>query len=209
MSPQSPNTSSPSIEDAIEAAISTGKIHGAILCASDAAGAFTYNAALGSRTLLSGAKQPHQLDGVLFLASATKLLTTIAALQCVEDGLLSLTGDLSTFAPELAAKQILTGFSSTTDDGAETPDLDPPLRPVTLETLLTHSSGATYHFLDPRIAHWRANFAPPAPAQDNGRRRVEDLFTYPLSFHPGVSWLYGPGLDARTASTCARASSRR
>ncbi|KAI4153841.1 MAG: hypothetical protein LQ340_002065 [Diploschistes diacapsis] len=180
------------IETDFQAAIDTGKIHGGIICATDAEGRFIYNKTLGERTLLSGEKRPHQLDDVLFLASATKLLATVAALQCVEEGLLSLTGDLSSVVPELAAKQILTGFS---EDG-ETPLLEPQAPPVTLEMLLSHSSGLVYHFFNPLVARWREKFAPQAQdSNENGEMTVEELFSYPLVFQPGAGWMYGPGLD--------------
>jgi CubicO group peptidase (beta-lactamase class C family) len=179
------------IDTSFQAAIDAGKINGAIICATDAEGHFVYNKTLGERTLLSGQKRPHQLDDVLFLASASKLLTTIAALQCVEDGLLTLTGDLSSVAPELAAKQVITGFS---DDG-ETPLLEPPARPISLEMLLTHSSGLNYYFFNPLIARWRAKFAPPPQDPHENKMSVEELFSYPLGFHPGAGWMYSPGLD--------------
>ena len=180
------------IEIDFQAAIDAGKINGAIICATDAEGRFIYEKTLGKRTLLSGEKRPHQLDDVLFLASATKLLATIAALQCVEDGLLSLPGDLSSIAPELAAKQIITGFS---EDG-ETPLLEPQTRPITLEMLLTHSSGATYYFIEPLISRWRKKFAlRPQDPDENSKMLVEELYSYPLSFQPGSGWMYGPGLD--------------
>jgi len=180
------------IETEFQAALESGKINGGIICATDAEGRFTYNKLLGERTLLSGEKKPHQFDDVVFLASATKLIATIAALQCVDDGLLSLTGDLSTIVPELTSKQVITGFS---DDG-ETPLLEPQIRPITLEMLLTHSSGATYHFLDPLIGRWREKFAPrPENPGDEDRMTVEEMCNYPLSFQPGSSWMYGPGLD--------------
>ncbi|KAI1626716.1 beta-lactamase [Exophiala viscosa] len=180
------------IDTAFKAAIDAGKIHGAILSATDAEGRFVYEKTLGERTLLSGEKKPHQPDDVLFLASATKLLATIAALQCVDDGLLSLTGDLSSVAPELAAKQVITGFS---EDG-ETPLLEPQARPITLEMLLTHSSGLVYHFMNPLIARWREKFALSAQTlEEDGKLRVEETFTYPLAFQPGAGWMYGPGLD--------------
>ncbi|KAJ5584163.1 beta-lactamase [Penicillium hispanicum] len=176
------------IETSFQAAIDAGTINGAVVCASDAQGQFVYNEAFGERTLLSGEKRPQQLDDVLFLASATKLVTTIAALQCVDDGLLTLDGDVSSIAPELAAKQVITGFS---DDG-ETPLLEPPTRPITLEMLLSNSSGVSYHFLTPLVARWREKFSPPG---EDDHRTVEELFTYPLSFQPGTSWMYGPGFD--------------
>jgi CubicO group peptidase (beta-lactamase class C family) len=180
------------IETDFQAAIDAGKINGAIICATDAEGRFVYEKTMGERTLLSGEKRPQQLDDVLFLASATKLLATIAALQCVEDGLLSLTGDLSSIAPELAAKQIITGFS---EDG-ETPLLAPQTRPITLEMLLTHSSGVTYYFIEPLVGRWREKSASrPQDPDENSKMLVEELYNYPLSFQPGSGWMYGPGLD--------------
>ncbi|KAJ5620181.1 hypothetical protein N7510_004165 [Penicillium lagena] len=176
------------IESSFQAAIDAGKINGGVICATDAEGRFVYDKAIGERTLLSGEKRPQQLDDVLFLASATKLITAIAALQCVDDGLLSLTGDLSSVAPELAAKQVITGFS---DDG-ETPLLEPANRPITLEMLLSHSSGLCYYFCNPHVARWREKFS---SSQDGQSRSVEELFCYPLAFQPGSSWMYGSGLD--------------
>ena len=175
------------IETRFQAAIDAGKINGAILCATDAEGLFVYDKVLGERTLLSGEKRPQRLDDVLYLASATKILTTIAALQCVEDGLLTLTGDLSSIAPELATKQV---FAST--PGGSAPLLEPQAHPIPLEMLLTHSSGLSYHFLNPHIARWREKFTPP---QEDDSRSVEELFSYPLGFQPGAGWMYGPGLD--------------
>ncbi|KAL8836170.1 MAG: hypothetical protein Q9170_003023 [Blastenia crenularia] len=177
-----------SIETSVHAAVDAGKINGAVICATDAQGQFVYNAALGERILLSGKRIPQQLNDVLCLASGTKIVTTIAALQCVEDGLLTLTGNLSSVAPDLTAKQVITGFS---DDG-ETPLLKPASHPITLEMLLTHSSGVTYHFMNPLIAKWCEKFDPPG---ETSRRHVEEAFSYPLGFHPGTSWMYGPGID--------------
>jgi len=176
------------IETTFQAAIDAGKIDGAVICATDAEGRFVYNKALGQRTLLSGEKQPQQLDDVLFLASATKLITTIAALQCVEDGLLTLTGDVSSIAPDLASKHVMTGWS---EDG-ETPLLEPAIRTITLEMLLTHSSGLTYDFMSPLLGKWSEKFN---QLQENTTRGVEEAFKYPLGFQPGESWMYGTGLD--------------
>lgn len=180
------------IETSFQAAIEAGKINGGIICAINAEGSFTYNKTIGERTLLSGEKKPHQLDDVLYLASATKLMTAIAAMACVQDGLLSLTGDLSQIAPELTGRQVLTGFS----DNRE-PILEASINPITLEMLLTHTSGLSYHFLDPKIGRWRTENAPQFQETHGTitRRTVEQLFIYPLTFQPGTGWMYGPGLD--------------
>ncbi|KAJ5734916.1 transesterase [Penicillium malachiteum] len=165
-----------SIENSLEAAINAGKLNGTVVCASNTTGSFVFNKTFGERTLLSGEKRPQQLEDVLFLASATKLLTTVATLQCVDAVILKLDGDLSSVAPELASKQVLTGFA---DDG--TPLLEGANRPITLRMLLSHSSGLSYHFMDHNIARWRENFA----GSTTERRNVEDLFCYPLTFQPG------------------------
>lgn len=178
-----------SIEASFQAAIHDGKINGAVICATDREGRFLYNNAIGERTLLSGEKRHQQLDDVLYLASATKFITTIAALQCVEDGMLTLTGDLSSIAPELEAKQVITGWSG---DG-ETPILESQTRSITLEMLLTHSSGTSYDFLHPPVGKWTKKFHP-GPKKGE-RRPVEKAFAYPLGYQPGAGWMYGTGLD--------------
>jgi len=133
------------------------------------------------RTLRSGAKQPQRLDDFLFLASATKLITTVAALQCVEDGLLTLAGDLLEVVPDLVGhwKQVLTGFS---EDG-ETPLLEPAVRPTTLEMLLTHTSGLPYDFLNPDAARWNKKFKTLSKGE---RRPLADAFGYLPVFQPGA-----------------------
>ncbi len=179
------------IETALTAAIEGGKVKGGIICASDAQGNFIYNKVLGSRTLLSGEKKPLELDDVVYLASATKLMASIAALQCVDDGLLTLTGDLSSVAPDLNAKQVLRGFA---EDG-QTPRLEPVKDSITLEMLLTHSAGTNYDFIDPVIAEWRQKCSPQPANPANHSVTFEESHDYPLGYQPGTSWMYGTGCD--------------
>lgn len=49
-------------------------------------------------------------DAVFLLASQTKLLTAVAALQVVERGLIAFDDNIEELLPELAAQQVLTGF---------------------------------------------------------------------------------------------------
>jgi CubicO group peptidase (beta-lactamase class C family) len=50
------------------------------------------------------------IDATMWLASCTKLIGTIAAMQCVERGQLKLDEDVTTILPELKGIQILKGF---------------------------------------------------------------------------------------------------
>ncbi|CAH0023514.1 unnamed protein product [Clonostachys rhizophaga] len=176
------------IDTSFQTAIDQGKINGAIFLASNAKGDFTYTNTIGERTLLSGEKQPLQADNVIYLASGTKIIAAIAALQCVEDGLIALDTDVSSIAPELANKQIITGWSEETD----TPILEPATRPITFEMLLKHTSGMSYHFFNPLLLKWCKKYD---QLEEGQTRPVEEAFAYPLTYQPGAGWMYSPGLD--------------
>lgn len=60
--------------------------------------------------------EPLEIDDVMCIASCTKLLTSIAAMQCVERGLVTLDTDVEEILPELGAQGILTGFDETTGE---------------------------------------------------------------------------------------------
>ena len=51
-------------------------------------------------------------DNIIQIASMTKLVTTIAALQLVEQGKLNLDSPISAYAPELNDLQVLKGFEA-------------------------------------------------------------------------------------------------
>jgi len=57
------------------------------------------------------------LNATFILASCTKLMTTIAALQCVERGQIRLDDAVSSVLPELKELEIITGFK---EDGSLT-----------------------------------------------------------------------------------------
>ncbi|KZP27299.1 beta-lactamase/transpeptidase-like protein [Athelia psychrophila] len=109
--------------------------------------------------------------------------------KCVERGLLSLDSpdDIARLLPEIAAPEILSL------DATGTPITVPAKNRITLRQLLTHTSGLSYEFMDPRLATWRKS-----PA---GRRAAahSDLFTakflLPLVYEPGEAWMYSIGLD--------------
>ena len=75
--------------------------------ANDQIGSFTYKCAVGNDTV--GGDKPIAEDALFQLASQTKLLTSIAALQIVERGLFELDEDVSKILPELCEQPILKG----------------------------------------------------------------------------------------------------
>jgi CubicO group peptidase (beta-lactamase class C family) len=74
-------------------------------------------------------------NATFFLASCTKLLTTISALQCVERGQIGLDDDVSTVLTELKNIDVITGF----EEGTDTPFLKKAKNKVNLRFETDHS----------------------------------------------------------------------
>ena len=94
-------------DEGFEAACRKGAIPGAVLVASNTDGTFKYEKAFRGQNLREGADSNYQLNSVLRLASLTKLVTSIAALQCVERGLLGLDDDVTKWLPEFKQLKVL------------------------------------------------------------------------------------------------------
>ena len=93
-------------------------------------GRFNYKKTLGFRSLSPGDsfKQPMESNTVLAVASCTKLMTSIAALQCVERGLFKLDEDVSPVLPEVGKFGIITGF----DEAAGQPIMASKTKPISI-----------------------------------------------------------------------------
>ncbi|KAL8728318.1 MAG: hypothetical protein Q9166_005461 [cf. Caloplaca sp. 2 TL-2023] len=175
-----------SMEEAFERACAEYKIPGAILLAANTSGTFKYEHVCGSSSLQdASSKPPLKMDNVMWIASCTKLMTSIAALQLVQRGHLELDNDVSWILPELADLDILTGF---VDDN---PQFIKAKNKVTMRLLLTHSSGICYDFMSPLLAQWRAYRN---EGMSSGKTVLE-AYTVPLIYEPGTAWSYGPGVD--------------
>ncbi|MBL8552921.1 MAG: beta-lactamase family protein [Phenylobacterium sp.] len=126
---------------------------------------------------------PMSADDVFWIASCTKAITSAAALQLVERGVLDLDAPVGARLPGLAQPQVLEGFDA---DG--TPRLRPARRPITLRTLLTHTSGLAYDFFSADLTRYYAH---------TGGNLMTSAPTAPvLAFDPGDGWQYGISTDA-------------
>jgi CubicO group peptidase (beta-lactamase class C family) len=122
------------------------------------------------------------LDTVFALASMTKAVTSVAAMQLVEEGRLALDGPIAAILPEAADPQVLEGFGA---DGR--PLLRPARGAVTLRHLLTHTAGYGYDHWDPVLdRHMRL------AGLSGGPRTARGM---PLRFDPGTAWQYGINTD--------------
>jgi len=136
------------MDDALEQAVTSGRVPGVVAMAADETGVI-YEGAFGSREL--GANVPMTLDTVFLIASMTKAITSVAAVQLVERGLITLDEPLGARFPELADLQVLEGF-----DAAGEPILRPARGPVTLRQLLTHTAGFSGGYWNPNMQRYMA-----------------------------------------------------
>ena len=160
--------------------------------AGDVAGVVAF-AATKDGTLDSGAwglrrfgePAPMTADSIFWLASLTKAITTIAALQLVERGLLQLDAPIGAVMPELAAPLVLTGF-----DASGLPTTRPAAGPITLRALLTHTSGFGYDMWSSDLVRYQSYVTQPGTILSRN-----DTLSNPLLFDPGQRFAYGVGLD--------------
>src|SRR4051812_28984033 len=135
------------IDAALRRAVEAREVPGVVATAANA-DAPIYEGAFGVRDLARGPAMT--LDTVFRIASMTKVVTSVAAMQLVEGGKLDLAARVPDIGdPALTAPQVLDGF-----DTAGKPLLRPAKRPITLKHLLTHTAGFTYEMWNPEIRRY-------------------------------------------------------
>ena len=142
-----------------------------------------YLAGFGERVRGSG--DAMTADTVGWIASMTKAITGVAAMQLVEAGSLELDAPASATVPELGNARVLEGFA---EDG--TPQTRPPRRDITLRHLLTHTSGFVYDIWNSDVVRYQEVTETPGIIECRDK-----CLTTPLTFDPGDRWDYGIGID--------------
>ena len=151
----------PDINSILQGAVNAREVPGVVaMAATDRA--TIYQGAFGLRCL--GAPAKMSTDTVFRIASMVKLLTSVAAMQLVESGKLSLDEPASQYRSRAWPIPVLTGF-----DAKGIPQLRPPLRPITLRNLLTHTSGFSYPLWDETAVRYYAAAAARPKACRAGR----------------------------------------
>lgn len=120
---------------------------------------------------LGNHSRPAKQDSLYCLYSCTKAIATIAVMQLVEQGKISLDDHVGDKVLQVAA--------ATLADGTK------PNKPITLRHLLTHTAGFGYTFFSPELKRWseRAGI-------DEFAGTLEGI-TSPLIAQPGEDWNYG------------------
>ncbi len=166
---------SDAIVKVLEEAVASGAVAGVAAAVTTATETIFQHCA---GTTIAGGGTAITPDTLFWIASMTKPLTSLAALQLVEQGKLSLDAPIGDVLPELAHPQLL-----------ENGELRPATRTLTLRHLLTHTAGFAYPFTSAALAHYlAAHNIVPVP----GTRAALQL---PLLFEPGERWEYGISTD--------------
>jgi methyl acetate hydrolase len=169
------------IDSTLRAAMSAGELPGVVALAATDNG-LLYEGIFGKRRLGEGPAMTR--DTVFRVASMVKLITSVAALQLVEENKLSLDAPVPDIEPAVGSPQVLDGF-----DAKGLPQLHPAKRPITLRHLLTHTSGFAYRLWDAKAAHYAKSIELLPKAQRKLAPRT------PLMFDPGARWQYGTSID--------------
>jgi CubicO group peptidase (beta-lactamase class C family) len=178
------------VGDYLRDQVAQGKIPGAILLIQQH-GKPVYHEFFGVRDVAT--KLPMTDDTIFRLFSMTKPITSVVAMQLIEEGKFKLDDPIAKYIPSFANVKV--GVEKKADDGSKTLELVPPNRPPTILDLMRQTSGITYGFYGGslvRKAYAGANIY--AGDFDNAEF-AERIAKLPLADQPGTLWDYGHSTD--------------
>jgi len=170
--------------------VTTGKIPGAIVLIQHN-GKPVYREYFGVQDLVS--KAPMTDQTIFRLFSMTKAITSVVAVQLIDEGKLALEDPVAKYIPSFANVKV--GVEKKAADGSNTLELVPPNRSVTVLDVMRHTSGVTYGFYGDSMVR-KAYAAADLYAGDFDLAEFADrIAKLPLHDQPGSLWQYGHSTD--------------
>jgi len=170
------------LEQTIQDDIAAAKLSGATLSIMRK-GKLAYHKAFGTRG--KGASEGQmKTDDIFRIYSMSKPITTVAAMQLMEDGKLNIKDPLHKYIPEYKNATVLV-------DGKNVPQQ----QQITVEDLLRHTSGIVYGFFGDtptRTEYKKVNLYDPAQTAKDMALKLASL---PLEHQPGTKWEYSHSTD--------------
>jgi CubicO group peptidase (beta-lactamase class C family) len=166
-------------DQVLHAAVEAGKVAGVVAAAASPEGVI-HQGVFGKKSAESG--EPMRADTIFRIASMTKPATSVAVMQLVEQGKVSLGESIGAYLPELKNPKVIEGFGS---DGK--PRLRAATRPPTIRELLSHTSGYAYSNWNEDMGRYESSVELPG-----GRER---LWKLPMTADPGSRWQYSASTD--------------
>jgi len=192
------------IRDAVQRHIDAGNISGAVV-AVERKGKTVYLGAIGLMDVES--KKPEATDAIFRIFSMSKPITSVAVLTMLEEGRLRLSDPVSRFIPEFKSMKVAVPKPAAPGEapavgagrggrGGRGPaveyDLVPASREITIQDLMTHTSG---------VGSGGGGRGPARAPEENLAAYIPKLGGAPLSFQPGTRWAYsaaaGPDILGR------------
>ncbi|MFY0690067.1 MAG: beta-lactamase family protein [Cyclobacteriaceae bacterium] len=178
------------IESMVMEFVETKKFPGAVtLIAKD--GKIIYESEIGWAD--SAQTVPYRKNHLFRMASMTKPVVSVAAMQLIEAGKIKLNDPVSKYIPSFDSMEIITDFNHEDTTWKEIPSKIQP----TINHLLNHTSGIPYAFEN----HGEAIYVKyDIPAFNTYRNwtianTMSLLGTLPLAHEPGEKWTYGLSTD--------------
>ena len=134
-----------------------------------------------------------QKDSIFRIASMTKPIVSICALQLMEQGKLSLEDPVSKFLPEFENIQV--GEETTNLLGEKELSLVPPNKKMTIQDLMRHTSGLTYGWVKTALVDQLYESNQVMLMDQTLEEQVKKLASLPLKHQPGTTWEYGLSTD--------------
>src|SRR5499433_559662 len=170
--------------------VETGKISGADVLIRQR-GKDVYHETFGVQDVAS--KTPITDKTIFRLSSLTKAITSVVAMQLIQDGKMKLDDPVSKYIPSFANVKV--GVEKKGADGTPTLELVPPNRPMTVKDLMTHTSGVTYGFYGDSLVRKAYKAANIYQGDFDLAELAERIAKLPLHNQPGGLWQYGHSTD--------------
>ncbi len=170
--------------------VTSGKISGAILLIQQH-GKPVYHESFGVQDVVS--KAPITDQTIFRLFSMTKAITSVVAMQLIDEGKLALEDPVAKYIPSFANVKV--GVEKKADDGTKTLELVPPNRPPTILDLMRHTSGITYGFYGDSLVRKTYAAANLYAGDFDLAEFAERIAKLPLHDQPGSLWQYGHSTD--------------
>ncbi|MEO9850646.1 MAG: serine hydrolase domain-containing protein [Reichenbachiella sp.] len=143
----------------------------------------------------SSRTEAYRKEHLFRMASMTKPLVSVAAMQLIENEKMSLDDPVGKYIPSFNETSILTEFNPADTTWTSAPSHTVP----TVRQLLTHTAGVPYGFMDPKIngAILAKNDIPDLSTHQpwTTEQTMGKIGNLPLIHEPGAKWMYGLNTD--------------
>src|SRR4051795_2852509 len=170
--------------------VETGKISGADVLIRQR-GKEVYHETFGVQDVTS--KAPITDKTIFRLSSLTKAITSVVAMQLIQDGKIKLDDPVSKYIPSFANMKV--GEEKKAEDGTKTLELVPLNKPITVLDLMRHTSGITYGFYGDSLVRKAYKDANLYAGEFDLAEFAERIAKLPLHNQPGALWQYGHSTD--------------